>query len=59
MIKEQINVKDVVPDRERDLAAHKGEAPTELEQQVAQMNQQTSFELTLLESVPKVRKSKL
>jgi len=51
MVKEQVQIKDLVSDRERYLAAHKSKAAAKFQQQIAQMDQQTSFELTLLEAV--------
>ena len=45
MIEEQIEIKGLPIHFERDLAANKSEASTKLEEKVAEMNEQTAFQL--------------
>jgi hypothetical protein len=59
MIKEQVDIEGLVADDQRDLAADEGESAAQLQQQIAEVEQQAAFELTLLVVVRQVRKSKL
>ena len=48
MVEEQVDIKGLVADHQRNLAADEGEAAAQLEQQIAEVEQQAAFELALL-----------
>jgi hypothetical protein len=51
VIEEQIKVEVLIADRQRHLATDEGKAPAQFQQQIAQMKQQTTFDLPFLGSL--------
>ena len=59
MVKQQVEAKLVAADFERILAADEGKSDAQLQQKVADMLDETAFDLTLVSLSGSVRKSKL
>ena len=59
MIEEQIQIESLSVNLERDLAANENESPTQLQKEVAEMDQQTALQSRSLVLSVRVKKSKL